>query len=385
MNMNEKKSGSLVKGEGVKNEHLSFNAQGVVPALKQNHRPEVDLRFMRPELFQQRNKSQLLESLGYDAEAKHDFSEQKNQSTHTLQTSQTIDASQTHDVSLEVDELLSESNQHDEQLVGGASKISPVTVEPFIKLHKQRKAESKIKFKRAVKSGLSSTRENAPKLAKSGIIKAKTKSPKLIKKVSRPVLTFTGRSYKKLAPVVGRVNSKLKISQHKKAWGAGGVLVVMVSSYAALPLVSKTSKDTNKSGSNSPVLGASTTSQDPAPKPDYEVIKPKESEPTEAQIKFDPSKKLSTYTGDFKNMKLVISLQKLNENDAADPSLILKAKDSFQANITFESNKGTVYVYNKQEKNQHAAILKYKDFLIFIQAPRILDDKEWIEFIDSLN
>lgn len=166
--------------------------------------------------------------------------------------------------------------------------------------------------------------------------------------------------------------TKLALKRHKPRVLALGVLAFAIGVGAFVWL-----------GPNKPktdVLGQTT---DVVQKPDFEVLTTGQNQHT-ANIKFDPSKRVASYTDTLDGANLVINQQKLGETELKDTEFLRRTALSFNLNKEVITKKGQAFIGENIEKDTQFAFFIYNGFLFLIQSNKTLKYQTIVEYIDSL-
>lgn len=111
--------------------------------------------------------------------------------------------------------------------------------------------------------------------------------------------------------------------------------------------------------------------------------------PTSADTKstsFDGQRNLVSYDTTFSDARITVSEQALPGNFLTDPTAIMRAADSLNAQQRVQTAKGTVYIANSTvDKSQMGLFADTgAKVLLFIHTDKQLDDASWKSFIELM-
>lgn len=242
------------------------------------------------------------------------------------------------------------------------SSDRPKPLKALKRVFKKRPKKLTLQTQQAVK-------KSAKKRKKSQLIDAPNIAPK--RAVVQPK---SAKKRKKLTilPQFKFQNAKQALKRHKPKVLALGALAVAIGVGAFVWL-----------GPSKPKIGVLGQTTDTVQKPDFEVLKSGQNQHT-ANIKFDASKRVASYTDTLDGANLVINQQKLGETELKDTEFLRRTALSFNLNKEVITKKGQAFIGENIEKDTQFSFFIYNGFLFLIQSNKTLKYQTIVEYIDSL-
>ena len=100
--------------------------------------------------------------------------------------------------------------------------------------------------------------------------------------------------------------------------------------------------------------------------------------------RFDSDTKVLSFHTQYNNVTLTVSQQPLPEIFQSDPQEAAQIARYINAEDSFESNKGMVYIATDEESDSQTVSFATDDTLVFIRAHRSLTTEEWRQYINDL-
>lgn len=104
----------------------------------------------------------------------------------------------------------------------------------------------------------------------------------------------------------------------------------------------------------------------------------------EPQYRFDSDTNVLSFHTQYNNVTLTVSQQPAPETFQSDPEEVSQIARNLNAEDSFESNKGMVYIASDEESDSQTVFFATDETLIFIRAHRSLTTEEWRQYINDL-
>jgi hypothetical protein len=138
---------------------------------------------------------------------------------------------------------------------------------------------------------------------------------------------------------------------------------------------------------NKNVASKTPSSSNPINKADFKPFVPKDNpNPDPNSVRFDEAKKLVSISDTFKSIKIVLSQQKLPEEQAKDPSILLKVTGNFKDAQPIQTDKGSAFLsVDTAKKTGQTAVFLNKNVLVFARTDSMaLTKEDWQKYINNL-
>jgi hypothetical protein len=103
-------------------------------------------------------------------------------------------------------------------------------------------------------------------------------------------------------------------------------------------------------------------------------------------VRYDDTKKLVSINDTYKSIKIVLSQQKLPDDQAKDPSILLKVTGNLRDAQPIQTDKGSAFLsIDTTKKTGQTAVFLNKNLLVFARTDSMtLTKEDWQKYINSL-